>query len=155
MLYLFSVWCRCLSGRWGRRSRSSPTTRQTWSGDRTSQPPGGDFIKKNGSGGKIMNIYFRELPNELIKQWSGSLWQMPEFGRKLFSCLVLFLNLQMKIKIRYTASGFRAVFPHSFFADPDPAVFSECGSGSSCFKNADPDPALKFFEINNILKSFL
>ena len=24
----------------------------------------------------------------------------------------------------------RAVDPHSFFADPDPAVFSECGSGS-------------------------
>ena len=123
MLYLFSVWCRCLSGRWGRRSRSSPTTRQTWSGDRTSQPPGGDFIKKNGSGGKIMNIYFRKLPNELIKQWSGSLWQMPESGRKLFSCLVLFLNLQMKIKIGYTASGFQSCV----------SAFIFCRSGSSSF----------------------
>ena len=35
--------------------------------------------------------------------------------------------------------------PHSFFADPDPAGFFQCGSGSRFFLNANPDlvPALK------------
>ena len=36
----------------------------------------------------------------------------------------------------------RAVDPNSFFANPDPSSFSQYGSGSSCFLNADPDPAL-------------
>ena len=40
----------------------------------------------------------------------------------------------------------RAVDPHLFFADPDPASFSPCGFGSSCFSNADPDPALKSYK---------
>ena len=37
----------------------------------------------------------------------------------------------------------RVVDQPSFFADPNPTIFSHCVSGSSCFLNADPDPALK------------
>ena len=39
----------------------------------------------------------------------------------------------------------RAVYPHSFFADPDTAVFlnADPDPGSSCFlKNEDPGPAV-------------
>ena len=35
-------------------------------------------------------------------------------------------SLKKSSNIDYT----RAVNPHSFYADPDPTVFSECGSGS-------------------------
>ena len=39
-----------------------------------------------------------------------------------------------------------AVDPNSVFANPDPSSFSQYGSGSSCFLNADPDPALNTLE---------
>ena len=39
----------------------------------------------------------------------------------------------------------RAVYPHSFFADPAPAVFFQSGSGPSCFLNADQYPTLKTY----------
>ena len=40
-------------------------------------------------------------------------------------------------------TGNRAAELLSFFADPDPAEFSQWGSVSSCFFNADPNNALK------------
>ena len=35
----------------------------------------------------------------------------------------------------------RAVDPHSFFADPDPAVFRKADPDPASFLNADADPA--------------
>ena len=37
----------------------------------------------------------------------------------------------------------RAVDLHSFFGDPDPAVFLTADPDTAVFLNADPDPALK------------
>ena len=37
----------------------------------------------------------------------------------------------------------RSVDPHSFFADPDLAVFLNADPDLAVFLNADPDPALK------------
>ena len=34
----------------------------------------------------------------------------------------------------------RAVDPHSFYADPDPAVFLDADPDLAVFLNADPDP---------------
>ena len=36
----------------------------------------------------------------------------------------------------------RAVDPHSFFEDPDPAAFLNADPEPAAFLNADPEPAL-------------
>ena len=60
----------------------------------------------------------------------------------------------------------RAVDPHSFVSDPDPAVFLhanpdpavffffQCGSGSSCFCNADTIHLKQNFVKNYLIKIF-
>ena len=64
----------------------------------------------------------------------------------------------------------RAVDPHSFFADPNPAVFLNVDPDPAVFLNADPDPdpggkmnadpcgsgySLTNFVKNKLMKSFL
>ena len=46
-------------------------------------------------------------------------------------------------ELEYQINADRAMDPHSFFANPDLAVFPNCGSGSRCCFNSDPDPAEK------------
>ena len=50
---------------------------------------------------------------------------------------LIFFSIPVHIEVRS-----RALDPHSFFADPDPAFF-QSGYGYSFFLNADPDLALK------------
>ena len=57
---------------------------------------------------------------------------------KFNSLLALSSLLIKSCKLRVKS---RAVDPHSFFADPDPAVFLNADPDPEIFLNADSDPA--------------
>ena len=40
--------------------------------------------------------------------------------------------------------------PHSFYADPDPAVFLNADPYPAAFYKTDSDPACKFFFLNDL-----
>ena len=63
----------------------------------------------------------------------------PELSRQKTVCFIVVwfghpshVNLSFRESriLQFLCMAARAVDPHSFFADPDPAFFSECGSGS-------------------------
>ena len=65
------------------------------------------------------------------------MWDESDF----FSCCLNKSTVCAEKDLAPDSDGTRAVDPHSFFADPDPAIILNADPDPAIILNADPDPA--------------